>query len=365
MLEIVSTAAEFQAVKDPWNALADEMRNPLLRHEFHAACFQTYDDVYQLAVFVVRRNGAVTALAPLHLARYAGVRRLETMGRRIGEPSGFLARDGHSLRTLFNGLAKHGLPMLLSRLESGSLEAELLQEPLGGRPFGHVASAGAFARVTDSGDLTRVPLGCSFTELERRMSSGRRSDLRRYRRRAERLGTVEFEALSPTVEEASGPLREVFRIETSGWKKRSRTGILSDSYTETFYNRYGLAAARLGMLRLFFLKINGKVIAARMAIECYNRLWDLRIGYDETMRECSPGILLTHETLRYACERGLVAHEFLGRREPWEEIWPCEHRHSRTFRVYPIAPAGLVYFALEAGSLAKRKLLGTTPAMAH
>ena len=66
MLEIVSTAAEFQAVKDPWNALADEMRNPLLRHEFHAACFQTYDDVYQLAVFVVLAGivGVLAAVVP-------------------------------------------------------------------------------------------------------------------------------------------------------------------------------------------------------------------------------------------------------------------------------------------------------------
>lgn len=172
------------------------------------------------------------------------------------------------------------------------------------------------------------------------MSSGRRSDLRGYRRRAERLGEVEFEIIPSEVSTLDQHLEELFRLEASGWKGREGSAILCHPHIHRFYTEYARSAAEAGMLRLFFLRIGGKTVAARLAVEHSKRLWDLRMGYDESFSRCAPGVLLTHETLRYAVDQGLEAYEFLGRAEAWERHWPCEEEEYASTRVYPFSLQG-------------------------
>lgn len=365
MIEVVSTKTGFFALRDEWNALADAAGNPLLRHEFCAACVEAYGHDAELAIFVARERGTVRAIAPLHIARYLGVRRLETLSRRVNEPTGFLGTDPDALEALVKAVVERGLPIFLNRLSLGSPEAQSLRAALGARSSGFLPNARAVAHMTDGRDVAYVPLPADFRELEARMSSGRRSFLRRHRKRAEQLGEVTVEAISPG-EDSVGPcLQEVFRVESSGWKLRTGTGVLANPRTERLYTAYGHAAARLGMLRLFFLRIGGRTAAVRMAVEHAGRLWEIRIGYDEAFRECSPGILLTHETLRHACQQGLSAYEFLGKRERWEEMWPCEFRPSRTFRIYPLSLHAAACFGLDLGVLARRRLAPASHAPAN
>ena len=186
------------------------------------------------------------------------------------------------------------------------------------------------------------------------MSSGRRSHLRSYRRRAERLGKVEFEVINPDVDMLTPHLDDLFRLEASGWKGRAGSAALSNPHVHRFYCEYAQSAAQSGMLRLFFLRIDGKSIAARMAVEHGGRLWELKIGYDEAWSNCMPGILLTHETLRYAVERGLEAHEFLGQAEAWERHWPTQEDEYVSMRIYPRAPAGQLSLVRDVGQVALR-----------
>jgi hypothetical protein len=72
-----------------------------------------------------------------------------------------------------------------------------------------------------------------------------------------------------------------------------------------------------------------------MAIENSNWLWELKIGYDEAWQKYSPEILLVHETLRYASERGLEGLEFMGYTAPWHKAWTLEiHQYNRSC-LYP------------------------------
>jgi CelD/BcsL family acetyltransferase involved in cellulose biosynthesis len=84
-----------------------------------------------------------------------------------------------------------------------------------------------------------------------------------------------------------------------------------------FCTGYAKVAASNAMSRTLFLRL-GERAAARMAVEYGDRLWEIKIDYDERFSRCSPGILLTHETLRWTCERHLISHEFLGTAEPWQ-----------------------------------------------
>jgi CelD/BcsL family acetyltransferase involved in cellulose biosynthesis len=137
-------------------------------------------------------------------------------------------------------------------------------------------------------------------------------------------------------------MEDLLRIEASGWKGQNGSALLCEPYYRNFYEHYARLAAEQGMLRLFFLRVDGKTIAARMSVECGKRLWDLKIGYDETLSKCAPGVLLTHETLRYAVNRGLDAHEFLGHPEAWERNWPCEEETYVSLAAFPFSFKGQI-----------------------
>jgi CelD/BcsL family acetyltransferase involved in cellulose biosynthesis len=169
------------------------------------------------------------------------------------------------------------------------------------------------------------------------------------------LGKVEFEVLHPDVGTFTPYLEEFFRIEASGWKGRAGTAALCNPHAHQCYCDYARSATQLGTLRLFFLKIDGKAIAGRIAVEHGKRLWELKIAYDEAYSKCMPGIILTHETLRYAVERGLEAYEFLGQAEAWERHWPCEEDEYVSMRVYPFTLIGQLSLAQDVYQLALRE----------
>ncbi len=135
---------------------------------------------------------------------------------------------------------------------------------------------------------------------------------------------------------------------------------------------YGREMAKRGALRIYFLKIGGDIVAGRMTVEFAGRSWELKVAYDERWRDCSPGVLLTHETLCHAGAQGLTGHEFLGDIEPWERMWPIQEMPYVGLRTYPLSIRGAVVLARDFGrhtsrriaSLARRGISRTWPATA-
>ncbi|WP_424139794.1 GNAT family N-acetyltransferase [Roseomonas chloroacetimidivorans] len=347
-LQVVDRREGFLALRQDWNALADGLGSPLLRHELFEAMIEAQAGRRSLAIFVLRNGGgAVRGIAPLQTKRRFGARRLEFISHGLHEPNGFLYADEAALEELVRHVFAARLPVLLNRLVEGGTEMACIEGlARGSRRF----------RYTDGGTILRVPLDPDFAVVEKGISGDRRSSLRRLRKRADGFGKVEFLAVVPGPSDVDGYLDEVFRLEGSGWKGRVGSAILTDPEKGRFFRLYGRAAAERGMLRLFFMRLGGEAIAARFAIAHAGRLWDLKIGYDERWRSCSPGILLTQETLRHACREGLVAHEFLGMAADWERIWRCEERRCRTLRYYPVSAVSLVRLGGEALDLAGRRL---------
>jgi CelD/BcsL family acetyltransferase involved in cellulose biosynthesis len=298
------------------------------------------------AVFIVHSGGRLRAAAPLISVRRAIMRELETPGDALLEPSGFIYDSEEALMTLLDAVRETRRSFHLSRLGREANETLALK---------HALAKGCVRVERDGASSLRIPLKHTWKDFEASISSGRRSDLRRYRRRAESLGEVAFEAVHPDAGTFGQPMEDLLRIEASGWKGQSRSAILSQPHVRNFYESYARSAAEQGMLRFFFLRIDGKIIAGRMAVEHSRRLWDLRMGYDETWCRCAPGVLLTHETLRYAVERGLEAYEFLGCAEAWERHWPCEEDHYVSLRAYPYSLKGQFSFAQDGCRVVSRK----------
>ncbi len=273
-VEVVSDYSAFLNLKQEWNELADNFRSPLLRHEWADACLRTlYPRHTRPHVVVVRLSGQLRALAPLISVYQSGLRQLVMPGGNIlHEPCGFLYDSEEALLMLVHSLSKVRTSLMLPRFNVGSPEARMLQEwSAGGRRF-----------TKSGGSSLRVPLKGTWEEFEATMSPGRRSHLRGYRRKAEKLGKLEFDVIHPDVDALTPLLEEFFRMEASGWKGRMGTAALLNPHAHQCYCDYATSAAELGTLRLFLLKLNGKTIAGRIAVEHGKRLWELKIAYDET-----------------------------------------------------------------------------------
>jgi CelD/BcsL family acetyltransferase involved in cellulose biosynthesis len=348
MISVIRDLAEFRALEKDWNALAGRFPDPLVQHEWLLAGAEAQGGESEIAVFVLRSRDTIQAAAPLMSVRSAGITTYQYIGHWLGEPTSLLYDSMDSLRALLAGLQACGRPVVLNRQRVDGPEAQLWRRPLLRR---------SLRMDWDSGPSSWVPLSGGWAAVEAAMSSGSRSYIRRKRKRAEQLGKVEFRAFSPTEETVDPLLQEVFRVEAAGWKGRNGTAILMDPRMERFCLAYGRAAARLGILRIFLLTIGGETAAVRLAVEHSGRIWELKIGYDERWHQCSPGLLLTHETLRHACERDLEAHEFLGHHAPWQEHWACRTHHYSTVRTYPVPTlAGSVALARDVGYFASKQM---------
>jgi CelD/BcsL family acetyltransferase involved in cellulose biosynthesis len=155
------------------------------------------------------------------------------------------------------------------------------------------------------------------------------SELRRRRRRLEEQGT-----LSLDVEDGSERLAELldegFALEAAAWKGQAGTAIVSDPATLRLYREGAEWASRRGILRLAFLRLDGRPLAFDYCLEEAGVHYLLKIGYDPEFRRYGPGVIMREAMVSRAFSAGLSRYEFLGidmafkldwTRSVWEKPW--------------------------------------------
>jgi CelD/BcsL family acetyltransferase involved in cellulose biosynthesis len=273
------------------------------------------------------------AVAPLVKQRVAGVARLLLAGsRELGEPVDLAWSEPRALARLARVLARGGTPLSIDRMWAESPALAELRRAYRGRAI-------VVSRRRSS--CSYLSLDESWLQPQQHLSTRRRADLRRARRRAEQLGAVVTEIRAPDLGDLPTLLDELLEVERRGWKGRAGTALAGDAVQAVFWRQYAQAACIDGSLRICFLRIGGRVAAMQLAVEQGGRFWLLKVGYDGRFARCSPGLLLVRETIRYAAEAGLHSYEFLGTAEPWTEMWHGSQRKCVSLSVYPIGVRGL------------------------
>ena len=151
-------------------------------------------------------------------------------------------------------------------------------------------------------------------------------------------------------------------MEASGWKGQNGSALLCDPLRGAFFRRFALGASQKGLLRIAFMRIDGRAVAMQLNAESANRLWLLKIGHDEGFARCSPGQQLMLHVVRDAAMRGLQAIEFLGEPEPWTQFWTPTVRKCVALRAYPFTPPAIATLAAHALDYARRRFAFKTSA---
>lgn len=340
LLRFVQHSDEFEKLGETWHELLTDHQTPLLTFEWYSSCAAAFTPPAKLCVLVAFHDNHVTGIAPLMVTRGRLGDRLELLGSSVlCEPGGFLYKNEQSLHEILEGMLALKMPLRILRVRESSSDNNALRRMLEGNDMFFIERKSFSPWIRLNGE---------WKDFESRMSSQRRSGLRRSLRRLHQEGDVVFQFVSPGPGDVDNYLGEVFAVESSGWKGRTGTAVARREDTRRFFNLYCSSTSKSGILRLGFLKVNRKVIAAMIGVEYAQRFWILKIGYDEAWARCSPGILLIHESIHQAFLNNLEAYEFLGNNEPWIHMWTQDLHSYVSYYVYPVSIQGLIQFSEDA-----------------
>jgi CelD/BcsL family acetyltransferase involved in cellulose biosynthesis len=345
-VEVIEGRDAFVGLEREWNgALAKGPRDePMQRHEWLRAWIENYAPGATLRTFVARTGREIHAALPL----------IETIDRDAD--TCFLPlvtwatpTNDHSNRggALLGRFGREGLLAIWEKLVAtpGWERLRLRDLPYGAvewqlRDLAHAAglATGTWASL-ESPYLVLpekekpqkvqklVPADARYEQVEAALDAKFRQNLRRRRRRLAEKGELVYLLVDNkdaiALDEA---LADFFEIEASGWKGKGGTAIAQKPELVGFYTQLARDAAKRGALALGLLELDGKPIAAHFSMVHAGRHYLIKIGYDESLHEHSPGQQLVSDAIRDSCARGLTEFDFLGPNMPWKLDWESKLR---------------------------------------
>jgi CelD/BcsL family acetyltransferase involved in cellulose biosynthesis len=345
----LQSATDLERTARQWEELCEHHGGPIEQMDWVQSCAATAPAGTRLDMVAVFRQQVLAAVAALVVQRRRGVPWRSLIGvDRFHEPMDLLARSPQALQVLTSSLARSGLPLELNRVPETSPTLPALRQAFAGRAIIKERSEGAAPYL-----LLDDP---SWTDPEQHLSSRRRSDLRRARRRAEQIGTLTTEIIVPEPGQVDSLLDTAFHIEQASWKGESQTALACDPQRGEFFRLFAKAAASAGRLRICFLRIDGRPVAMQIATVHAKGFWLLKIGYDSEFSRCSPGMLLLSETIAHAAREGLASYQFLGQADTWINIWTELAHQTRSIRIYPLGSWGLLALAVDSAAWLRKRV---------
>lgn len=368
-VDIVEGRDAFVQLEKAWNdALGKGPRDePMLRHEWVRAFIENFAPGAALRTFVARAGKEIAAAVPL----------IETQERSgdtcfLPMTTWSIPVNDHSQRggVLLGRRWQEGLDLIwqalqgqrwdrlrLRDLPEGAGEWELRQKAeAAGMPCGlWVSLRSPYLRLPEASGqkpeekkpkqkqkVEKLPTAdLRFEQVEAALDGKFRQNLRRRRRRLAEQGEVKYVLLDGKDAKALDEgLADFFTIEASGWKGEGGTAIAQRPELVGFYTQIARDAARRGALALGFLELGGKRIAAHLSLIQAGRHFLLKLGYDESLHEFSPGQQLVSEAIRDACARGLVEFDFLGPCMEWKLDWESKLRTHTWLTIFRATPRG-------------------------
>ena len=343
---VVQTDAELADLQPAWDAIDESLTSPMETFGWSAAAHATREQ--RPALIVAEQDGSLRAIAQLARCGRWLRSRCEMLGMtRLNEPADFISVDSAGLAAVIDRAIAFGRPILLGRLPA---ESPTIGE------FERLARGRGKVLVRPRASCPYIPLDATWLQPESHLSSRRRSDFRRASRRAEQLGSIKAEILSPRPDEVAGLLETAYAIEAKSWKGSERTALANDQILGQFMRRFADWASRAGILRIALLRIGDRLCRHANRRRTQPAFWLLKIGFDPEFSSCSPGNLLLAESLRYSAQQGLSSLEFLGTVEPWTQVWTDHERKCVSLRYYPFNLRGALALAVEATALVARRV---------
>lgn len=322
-------------VADRWDDLVDRLAAPpFLRPGWTRAWIAAFAPDARLSISTVWRGDELVALTPLIVDDVA----VWTPTNAHTPLWGFLTADEAAGDALAADIAADRPDRLVVELvDVDDPATHAVEEGLTDRRHRALIDDEVVSPYTD--------LVGPWEDFEQRLSTRRRSQLRRYARRLDDEGKVTI-GIHDGAEALDELLAEGFAVEASGWKGEQGTAMGSHPTTRRFYTDVARWAAARGDLRLDFLRLDDRPIAFQYRLVHGDTVWYLKAGYDEDHGRWSPSTRLLTETLRAAVEDPVTTRfEWLGGTERYKLEWSDGMHTRRTTTWYGPTVRGRAAYA--------------------
>jgi CelD/BcsL family acetyltransferase involved in cellulose biosynthesis len=323
-LTIEEVDGDWARLEPEWHLLWRELPNPTPFQTFAwvSACLRGFpEECARLAV--ARGPDRLVAIAPL-----VGTETIHLAGSAISDYQDALVAPGFE-RMVMTALAEHlrEQPHRWSecRFENVRPESALL--------FGDFGDN--YMDVIESHEVCPVLMltdGLSRTGLPQSVPAHQQEKVRYYRRRAEKAGKVEFEAV--TWELMDEYLEALFRLHRARWQRRGQNGVLEDHHVQTLHRLAAPGLFRADVLRMYGMRLDGKLIGVYLGFVCGERASYYLSGFDPVAQEFSPGMLLIAHAIAEAVREKAGCFDFLRGAEAYKYAWGAHdsHTYRRTIR---------------------------------
>jgi dTDP-4-amino-4,6-dideoxygalactose transaminase len=329
----VERAQSIGELYDEWSALALRARNVFATPEWTATWCKHLLRDRPLELLAFRsRSGRLVGVLPLYVHTERPLRILRLAGHGPGEELGPVCAPEDRpqvARALVRALAGLGGGMLVAE----QLPAEAGWGALTG---GHALRSEPSPAVAPDADGWEGYLaGCS-----RRM----RKELRRQQRRIDQLnGIVRYRLGGSSAEELQADLELLFSLHDAVFGDRSRFLDHSD-----FHRDFAEVSRQRGWLRMWFLEIDGRTVAAWYGFRYAGVEFDYQGGRDPDWDSYSVGTVIIAHAMRSALEDGVDEYRLLRGAELYKQRFATHDRGLETLVIGNGALAGLAAAAAAA-----------------
>jgi len=222
----------------------------------------------------------------------------------------------------------------LSELHEQSITMALLKQRL--------MSYGFTFRNTKQNICPYLRIHPTWEQTQSHLSKRFKKNLKYYPRRLEK--DYQFE-ITPFDMHANieFQINEFKRLHQTRWSVNGKQGLFSNPNYESFHKRIITTCAQNGWLRLYFLRLKQKNVAAIYAYSYANKYYYYQAGFDTEYKKYSLGQILLNYLIRKAFDEGATEFDFLRGVTPYKYQWTDQHRINNT---HIIGKKDLIDFSL-------------------
>jgi CelD/BcsL family acetyltransferase involved in cellulose biosynthesis len=334
-LELVDS---FDALRDEWAGLAERSGNVFATWQWLSTWWRHFGgDSPELVRACRSRDGKLVAILPLYAWSTRPVRIVRFLGHGAGDQLGPVCAAEDRIPT-----AK-ALRGFLSELE-GRWDVFLAEQLPGDQSWDSLLGARLLRR--HASPVIRFETA-SWEEFLRSCSANLRQQVRRRERRLARDHDLRYRLASDPAQ-LDDDLDTLFALHGAVWPQ-GESAFAGER--EAFQREFAACALENGWLRLWFLELDGRAVAAWYGLRFCGVDSYYQAGRDPALAHASVGFVLLAHSIRQALEDGMREYRFLRGDEGFKYRFATEDPGLDTVGVSATMPGAA---ALAAGAATRR-----------
>lgn len=339
-VRVIRDFDELRGLREPWNQLVQRL-GPLptwFSFDWYDCWWQAFGTRAELFVPTIWADDGLAAAAPMMIlnAKIKGVpcRVLRFMENGITPRSQFIvAGDNRALVVqLWDAIA------VAARSWDLAVLANVPQLP----PIidiweDSLNSSGLASISAPDRQSAYIDLSLGYAAFRQSVSLNMRKNINASRNRLLKMGEVEFESISEN-DDLGGALETCYAISARSWKAATQTDLGGRPGRRRFYGALVENELLRSRLHIWILRLGGQPIAFEMAVRSDRLVTGLATDYDQTYRQCSPGVYLRARFLEELADSGVDRYDLAGQLYGYKLYWT---KHSLPHSQYWVFHGGL------------------------